>query len=51
LTFGRRDKEEPMKVRARELAIAQNWKWKFRIWDGSKATLHRKWSELTLGIN
>jgi hypothetical protein len=26
LTFGRRDKEEPMKVRARELAIAQNWK-------------------------
>jgi hypothetical protein len=21
-----RDKEEPMKVRARELAIAQNWK-------------------------
>jgi hypothetical protein len=26
LIFGHEDREEPMKVRARELAIAQNWK-------------------------
>jgi cell fate regulator YaaT (PSP1 superfamily) len=26
-----RGKEEPMKVRARELAISQNWKWKYLI--------------------
>jgi hypothetical protein len=37
-----------MKVRARELAIAQNWKWKFRIsnfkeMDLRLLLLHRKW--------
>jgi cell fate regulator YaaT (PSP1 superfamily) len=26
-----REREEPMKVRARELAISQNWKWKYLI--------------------
>jgi hypothetical protein len=41
-------KEEPMKVRARELAISQNWKWKYLIlnfkeMDLKHVLLHGKW--------